>query len=110
MIEQVMEREKGMYPNVDWPAGRLYHAMALEIPIYTPMFAMSRVVGWSAHIIEQLENNRLICPSRRYIGEGDGGMFWRLRNGRRGLFGFCEIILDEGLGVWSDLLSSVTHE
>ena len=68
VIEKVMEREKGMYPNVDWPAGRLYHAMALEIPIYTPMFAMSRIVGWSAHIIEQLENNRLIRPSGRYIG------------------------------------------
>ena len=71
IIEKVMEREKGMYPNVDWPAGRLYHAMALEIPVYTPMFAMSRVVGWSAHIIEQLENNRLIRPSGRYIGEGE---------------------------------------
>ena len=67
----VMEREKKMYPNVDWPAGRLYHAMALEIPVYTPMYAMSRIVGWAAHIIEQLENNRLIRPSGRYIGEGE---------------------------------------
>jgi citrate synthase len=52
VIERVMEREKKMYPNVDWPAGRLYHAMGLETPIYTPMFAMSRITGWSAHIIE----------------------------------------------------------
>ena len=65
----VMEREKKMYPNVDWPAGRLYHAMALEIPVYTPMYAMSRIVGWAAHIIEQLENNRLIRPCGRYIGD-----------------------------------------
>src|SRR5579883_670046 len=56
VIERVMEREKKMYPNVDWPAGRLYHAMGLEIPIYTPMFAMARVAGWAAHIIEQLEH------------------------------------------------------
>lgn len=68
VIEQVMEREKSMYPNVDWPAGRLYHAMGLEIPIYTPMFAMARVTGWSAHIIEQLENNRLIRPRGLYNG------------------------------------------
>jgi 2-methylcitrate synthase/citrate synthase II len=68
VIEQVMEREKKMYPNVDWPAGRLYHAMGLEIPIYTPMFAMSRITGWSAHIIEQLDNNRLIRPRGLYVG------------------------------------------
>jgi citrate synthase len=70
IIERVMEREKGMYPNVDWPAGRMYHAMHLEIPIYTPMFAMARVSGWSAHIIEQLDNNRLIRPRGLYKGPG----------------------------------------
>lgn len=69
-IERVMEREKKMYPNVDWPAGRLYHAMGLEIPIYTPMFAMARITGWSAHIIEQLDNNRLIRPRGLYTGPG----------------------------------------
>jgi citrate synthase len=68
VIERVMEREKKMFPNVDWPAGRLYHAMGLEIPIYTPMFAMSRITGWSAHIIEQLDNNRLIRPRGLYNG------------------------------------------
>ena len=68
MIERVMEREKKMFPNVDWPAGRLYHAMGLEIPIYTPMFAMARITGWSAHVIEQLDNNRLIRPRGLYTG------------------------------------------
>ena len=68
-IERVMAEKKGMYPNLDWPAGRLYHAMGLEIPLYTPMFAMSRVSGWSAHVIEQMENNRLIRPRSNYIGE-----------------------------------------
>jgi 2-methylcitrate synthase/citrate synthase II len=69
-IEEVMAREKKMFPNVDWPAGRMYHAMGLEIPIYTPMFAMARITGWAAHIIEQLDNNRLIRPRGLYNGAG----------------------------------------
>jgi citrate synthase len=68
VIEAVMAQEKTMYPNLDWPAGRLYHAMKLEIPLYTPMFAMSRVTGWSAHVIEQLGANRLIRPRALYTG------------------------------------------
>jgi citrate synthase len=68
LVEQVMEREKNMFPNLDWPAGRLYHALGLEVPLYTPIFVMSRVAGWSAHIIEQLDNNRLIRPRARYTG------------------------------------------
>ncbi len=68
IIEQVMAREKKLLPNLDWPAGRLYHALGLEVPLYTPIFVMSRVAGWSAHIIEQLEHNRLIRPRSRYTG------------------------------------------
>jgi citrate synthase len=68
VIERVMAAEKNMYPNLDWPAGRLYHAMKLEIPLYTPIFAMSRISGWAAHIIEQLDNNRLIRPRAIYKG------------------------------------------
>jgi citrate synthase len=67
-VERVMAREKNMYPNLDWPAGRLYHAMKLDVPLYTPMFALSRVAGWSAHVIEQLDNNRLIRPRGLYTG------------------------------------------
>ena len=67
-IERVMAAEKNMFPNLDWPAGRLYHAMNLEIPLYTPMFAMSRVAGWAAHAIEQLDHNRLIRPRGLYTG------------------------------------------
>lgn len=67
-IERVMAKEKNMYPNLDWPAGRLYHAMNLETPLYTPMFAMSRVAGWAAHVIEQLDHNRLIRPRGLYKG------------------------------------------
>ncbi len=68
IIERVMAAEKNMYPNLDWPAGRLYHAMKLEIPLYTPIFAMSRITGWAAHVIEQLDNNRLIRPRAIYKG------------------------------------------
>jgi citrate synthase len=67
-IEQVMDQEKNLMPNLDWPAGRVYHYMGLEIPLYTPIFVMSRVAGWSAHVIEQLDNNRLIRPRGRYTG------------------------------------------
>ena len=67
-IERIMAAEKNMYPNLDWPAGRLYNAMKLEIPLYTPIFAMSRITGWAAHIIEQLDNNRLIRPRGLYKG------------------------------------------
>jgi citrate synthase len=67
-IERVMEQEKKMYPNLDWPAGRLYYALGLEVPLYTPIFVLSRVAGWSAHVIEQLDNNRLIRPRARYTG------------------------------------------
>jgi 2-methylcitrate synthase len=69
-IERIMATEKNMFPNLDWPAGRLYHAMKLEIPLYTPIFAMSRISGWAAHVIEQLDNNRLIRPRALYKGPG----------------------------------------
>jgi citrate synthase len=68
IIEGVMAAEKKMFPNLDWPAGRLFHALGLEIPLYTPIFVMSRVAGWSAHVIEQQEHNRLIRPRGRYTG------------------------------------------
>jgi len=68
IIERVIEREKNLLPNLDWPAGRLYHALGLEVPLYTPIFVMSRVTGWSAHVMEQLAHNRLIRPRARYTG------------------------------------------
>jgi 2-methylcitrate synthase/citrate synthase II len=68
IIERVLGAEKQLFPNLDWPAGRLYHALGLEIPLYTPIFVMARVAGWSAHFIEQQEHNRLIRPRGRYIG------------------------------------------
>jgi 2-methylcitrate synthase/citrate synthase II len=67
-IEKVLETEKNLFPNLDWPAGRLYHALGLEVPLYTPFFVASRVTGWAAHVIEQLENNRIIRPRGCYTG------------------------------------------
>jgi citrate synthase len=68
IFERILGAEKHLFPNLDWPAGRLYHALGLEVPLYTPIFVMSRVTGWSAHVIEQAEHNRLIRPRARYIG------------------------------------------
>ena len=68
IIERVVVAEKGLHPNLDWPSARLYYALGLEIPLYTPIFVMARVAGWSAHVIEQLEHNRLIRPRARYTG------------------------------------------
>jgi citrate synthase len=68
VIERVLAQEKNLHPNLDWPAGRLYHALGLEIPLYTPFFVSSRVAGWAAHVIEQTASNRLIRPRARYTG------------------------------------------
>jgi citrate synthase len=67
-IERVLAAEKNLHPNLDWPAGRLYHALGLEVPLFTPIFVMARVAGWSAHVMEQSEHNRLIRPRARYTG------------------------------------------
>ncbi len=68
VFERILGDEKHLFPNLDWPAGRLYHAMGLEIPLYTPIFVMARVAGWAAHVAEQQANNRLIRPRSRYTG------------------------------------------
>ena len=67
-IESHVRGEKGLPPNLDWPSARLYHYMGLPVELYTPLFVASRVTGWSAHFIEQSENNRLIRPRSNYIG------------------------------------------
>jgi 2-methylcitrate synthase/citrate synthase II len=69
-IESIVTSEKRLPPNLDWPSARLYYYMGLPIDIYTPLFVCSRVTGWSAHVIEQLDNNRIIRPRAKYTGEG----------------------------------------
>ena len=67
-IERIVRTEKGLPPNLDWPSARLYYYLGLEVELYTPLFVVSRVAGWSAHVIEQLDNNRLIRPRANYTG------------------------------------------
>ena len=68
IIARLMRQEKGLFPNLDWPCARLYHYLGLEADVFTPLFVASRVAGWSAHVIEQAANNRLIRPRSRYTG------------------------------------------
>lgn len=67
--EKVMEREKGLYPNLDYYAAPVYSMLGIPIPLFTPIFFGARTVGLCAHIIEQHENNRLFRPRVHYIGE-----------------------------------------
>jgi citrate synthase len=67
-IQRVVEEEKGLKPNVDFPCGWVYYMLGLPVDLYTPIFVASRVTGWSAHIIEQLDHNRLIRPRGLYVG------------------------------------------
>jgi 2-methylcitrate synthase len=67
-LEKVMIEKKKIYPNLDFPAGPAYHMMGFEIDFFTPIFVMARTTGWSAHIMEQTANNRIIRPLSEYIG------------------------------------------
>ena len=68
VVEETMMREKGIFPNVDFPCAYTYYMMGIPIPLYTPIFVASRVVGWAAHVIEQHDGNRLIRPNHIYTG------------------------------------------
>jgi len=68
IVEDEMMKAKGLYPNLDFPVATVYYLMELPIALYTPIFVMSRITGWCAHIIEQLDNNRIIRPHNEYNG------------------------------------------
>ena len=70
-VEDFIKQEKGLYANVDFYSASTYHLMGIPLDLYTPIFAMSRVSGWVAHILEQYANNRLIRPTAEYIGNVD---------------------------------------
>jgi citrate synthase len=67
-LEEVMKREKGLLPNVDAYSASTYYMMGIPLDLYTPIFAISRISGWTAHILEQYADNKLIRPRAEYIG------------------------------------------
>ena len=67
-IEEVMWREKKLFPNLDFYSASAYNFMGIPTPMFTPIFVLSRVTGWAAHVFEQRSNNRLIRPGAEYVG------------------------------------------
>ena len=68
IIEKVMIKEKNIHPNVDYPTGPTYHLMGFDTDFFTPIFVISRITGWSAHVMEQHAANKLIRPLASYKG------------------------------------------
>ena len=68
IVEKVMIERKNIHPNVDYPTGPTYHLMGFDIDFFTPIFVISRITGWSAHIMEQHAANKLIRPLAKYKG------------------------------------------
>ena len=68
IVEKVMIKEKKIHPNVDYPTGPTYHLMGFDTDFFTPIFVISRITGWSAHIMEQHAANKLIRPLAKYKG------------------------------------------
>jgi citrate synthase len=68
VLRDQMFAAKKLYPNVDYYSGSVYHLMGIPLDLFTPIFAVSRIAGWTGHILEQYANNRLIRPRAEYIG------------------------------------------
>lgn len=67
-IHEVMKREKNLFPNADFYHATAYHFLGIPTPLFTPIFVMSRITGWAAHIFEQRADNRIIRPEANYVG------------------------------------------
>jgi citrate synthase len=70
-LEEAVRSSKALYPNVDLYSASLYRALGIPTDLFTPIFAVSRVAGWTAHVLEQLANNKLIRPESEYVGPRD---------------------------------------
>jgi citrate synthase len=71
-VESFIKQTKGLNANVDFYSASMYYSLGIPIDLYTPIFAVSRMSGWTAHILEQYANNRLIRPRAEYTGKPDG--------------------------------------
>ena len=71
-IEEYIKKEKHLNANVDYYSASAYYVMGIPVDLFTPIFAVSRISGWTAHILEQYRNNRLIRPRAEYTGPADG--------------------------------------
>ena len=67
-IEEFVKAEKKLNANVDFYSASTYHTLGIDVDLFTPIFAVSRICGWAAHVIEQLNDNRLIRPRAEYLG------------------------------------------
>jgi citrate synthase len=75
LIDDTMQKEKGLMPNVDFYSATVYYSMGIPIDIYTPIFAVSRISGWCAHAMEQYANNRIYRPRGKWTGKD--GLKWK---------------------------------
>ena len=71
ILEATMIEQKNIHPNLDFPSGPAYYMMGIDIDMYTPIFVVARITGWTAHIMEQLADNRLIRPLSEYTGPAE---------------------------------------
>jgi 2-methylcitrate synthase/citrate synthase II len=69
ILEETMIKEKNIFPNLDFPSGPTYYLMGFDVDFFTPIFVITRITGWSAHVNEQLKDNRLIRPLSKYTGK-----------------------------------------
>jgi citrate synthase len=67
-IEEFIKSEKNLNANVDFYSASTYHDLGIDVELFTPIFAVSRISGWTAHVLEQLSDNRLIRPRAEYVG------------------------------------------